>query len=103
MSYNVVLSRRRYPPRIEAIAGRVGRRDGRMSETTFQQLLWAEFTAFTGLPCLEVERILRESDAGLERVLDYVNRENALLHDVIIPRIQGALFEYEEEKRLLKT
>jgi type III restriction enzyme len=52
---------------------------------------------FTGLPCLEVERILQESDAGMEGVLDYVNRENALLHDAIIPRIQEALFEYDEE------
>jgi superfamily II DNA or RNA helicase len=56
-----------------------------------------EVARFTGLPCLEVERILRESDAGLEGVLDYVNRENALLHDAIIPRIQEALFEYDEE------
>lgn len=56
-----------------------------------------EAARFTGLPCLEVERILRESDAGLEGVLDYVNRENALLHDVIIPKIQAALFEYEEK------
>ena len=56
-----------------------------------------EAARFTGLPCLEVERILRESDAGLQGVLDYVNRENALLHDVIIPRIQAALFEYEEK------
>jgi uncharacterized membrane protein len=52
---------------------------------------------FTGLPCLEIERILRESDAGLEGVLNYVNRENALLHDVIIPEIQHALFEYDME------
>ena len=56
-----------------------------------------EVARFTGLTCVEVERILRESDAGLEGVLDYVNRENALLHDVVIPRIQDALFEYEEE------
>ena len=56
-----------------------------------------EVARFTGLPCLEVERVLRESDAGLEGVLDYVNRENALLHDVVIPRIQDALFEYQEE------
>jgi len=56
-----------------------------------------EVARFTGLPCLEVELILRESDAGLEGVLDYVNRENALLHDAIIPRIQEALFEYDEE------
>ena len=56
-----------------------------------------EVARFTGLHCLEVERILRESDAGLEGVLDYVNRENALLYDVVIPRIQDALFEYEEE------
>jgi hypothetical protein len=56
-----------------------------------------EAARFTGLPCLEVERILQESDIGLEGVLDYVNRENALLHDVIIPKIQEALFEYQEE------
>jgi type III restriction enzyme len=56
-----------------------------------------EVARFTGLPCLEAERTLRESDAGLAGVLDYVNRENALLHDVVIPRIQDALFEYEVE------
>jgi hypothetical protein len=56
-----------------------------------------EVARFTGLPCLEVECVLRESDAGLEGTLSYVNRENALLHDVIIPMIQSALFEYEEE------
>jgi len=56
-----------------------------------------EVARFTGLLCLEVERILRQSDAGMDGVLDYVNRENALLHEVIIPRIQDALFEYEEE------
>jgi hypothetical protein len=56
-----------------------------------------EAARFTSLPCLEVERILQESDIGLEGVLDYVNRENALLHDVIIPKIQEALFEYQEE------
>jgi hypothetical protein len=56
-----------------------------------------EVARFTGLACLEAERILRESDAGLEGVLEYVNRENRLLHDVIIPKVQRALFEYEEE------
>lgn len=56
-----------------------------------------EAARFTSLPCLEVERILRESDAGLGGVLDYINRENALLHDAIIPEIQKALFEYDEE------
>jgi type III restriction enzyme len=56
-----------------------------------------EVARFTGLPCLEVERILQESDARLEGVLDYINRENALLHDAIIPTIQEALFEYDEE------
>jgi type III restriction enzyme len=56
-----------------------------------------EVARFTGLPCLEAEGILQRSDAGLEGVLDYVNRENALLHGMIIPRIQDALFEYHEE------
>jgi superfamily II DNA or RNA helicase len=56
-----------------------------------------EIARFTGLPCLEAEGILRQSDAGLEGTLDYVNRENALLHDIIIPRVQEALFDYREE------
>lgn len=56
-----------------------------------------EVARFTGLTCLETERILRDSDAGLEGVLEYVNRENRLLHDVVIPRVQDAMFEYEEE------
>ncbi|RLC63974.1 MAG: restriction endonuclease subunit R, partial [Chloroflexi bacterium] len=56
-----------------------------------------EVARFTGLTCLETEHILRDSDAGLESVLEYVNRENRLLHDVVIPRVQDAMFEYEEE------
>ncbi|MFH1926819.1 MAG: DEAD/DEAH box helicase family protein [Chloroflexota bacterium] len=56
-----------------------------------------ETARFTGLTCLEVESILRESDAGLAGVLEYVNRENLLLHEVVIPVIQDALFEYGEE------
>lgn len=56
-----------------------------------------EVARFTGLTCLETEHILRDSDAGLEGVLEYVNRENRLLHDVVIPRVQDAMFEYEEE------
>ncbi len=30
-------------------------------------------------------------------MLDYINRENGLLHDVIVPTIQAVLFEYEEK------
>jgi hypothetical protein len=56
-----------------------------------------EVARFTGLPCLEAERFLRQSDMGLDGVLSYVNRENALLHDVVIPTLQDALFEYQEE------
>ncbi|MFQ5813774.1 MAG: DEAD/DEAH box helicase [Anaerolineae bacterium] len=51
-----------------------------------------EVARFTGVPCLEIEHILRESDAGLGGVLDYVNRENALLHDVIIPESRPPCF-----------
>jgi hypothetical protein len=56
-----------------------------------------EVARFTGLSCLEAEAILRDSDAGMAVVLDYVNRENALLREVVIPRIQAALFDYDVE------
>lgn len=55
-----------------------------------------EVARFTGLPCLDVEALLQGSDAGLGGVLQYLNRENALLHDTVIPRVQQASFEYEE-------
>ena len=56
-----------------------------------------EVARFTGIPCLEAEPILHHSDAGFDGVLAFVNRENALLHDAVIPAIQAALFEYDEE------
>lgn len=37
--------------------------------------------------CDLIKRILRESKDGVEKVLDYVNRYNQILYDVIIPKI----------------
>lgn len=63
-----------------------------------------EISRHTHLPCLEVEELLRESDAGIRGCLAWVNKENRLL-EVIIGRILEGVFCYEttEETAQIKS
>lgn len=53
-----------------------------------------EISRYTHLPCLKVEKILRNSDMGIEGCFAWVNRENRLI-EVIVRRILDAVFRYE--------
>jgi type III restriction enzyme len=53
-----------------------------------------EISRYTHLCCLKVEKILRNSDMGIEGCLAWVNRENRLI-EVIVRCILDAVFRYE--------
>lgn len=53
-----------------------------------------EISRYTHLPCLKVEKILRNSDMCIEGCLAWVNRENRLI-EVIVRCILDAVFRYE--------
>lgn len=63
----------------------------RYSEMT----LVAEISRYLNLSCLTVSKILRESIDGINTVLDYVNKYNEILYDIIIPVIFNALYSIE--------
>lgn len=48
--------------------------------------------------CLTIGRIIEESAEGMERVLDYVNRHNDLIADVIVPKLFESLFSVEVDR-----
>ena len=47
--------------------------------------------------CIKVDRILRESVDGTRKVVDYVNMNEDILYDVIIPKVFAALYEVKGE------
>ena len=63
----------------------------RYSEMT----LVAEISRYLNLSCLTVSKILRESIDGIDTVLDYINKYNEILYDIIIPVIFNVLYSIE--------
>ncbi len=64
------------------------------SQMIFSELtLVAEVARYLNISCLLVERIIRESVDGLDKVLKAVNEYNDVLYDVIIPNIFHALYD----------
>ena len=63
----------------------------RYSELT----LVAEISRYLNLSCLTVSKILRESIDGIDTILDFVNKYNDILYDIIIPVIFNALYSIE--------
>jgi len=63
----------------------------RYSEMT----LVAEISRYLNLSCLTVSKILRESIDGIDTILDFVNKYNDILYDIMIPVIFNALYSIE--------
>ncbi len=61
--------------------------------------LTAEVARYLNISCVLAGRILREAKDGIDKILDAVNRYNAVLHDIIIPAVFHALFEVTSELR----
>ena len=71
--------------------------------------LVAEISRYLNLPCLKLSKILDESEDGISVILDYVNKYNEIINDIIIPTIFEYLYELksketyqEQEVTLLK-
>lgn len=64
-----------------------------------------EIARYLNVSCILISKILTESVDGADKILEYVNRYNDILNDVIIPKIFKTLFEVKskietEEKQL---
>ncbi len=59
--------------------------------------LTAEIARYLNISCLLTARILREAKDGKEAILEAVNRYNAVIYDIIIPKIFDALYEVTSE------
>ncbi|MBN1815587.1 MAG: DEAD/DEAH box helicase family protein [Anaerolineae bacterium] len=66
---------------------------------TFSALtLVAEVARYLNKPCLDIERVLAQTQEGTARILAAVNEFNELLYDHIIPRLFNALYEVDERQ-----
>lgn len=61
--------------------------------------LIAEISRYLNLPCLKLSKILDESADGISVILDYINKYNEIIDDIIIP----AIFEYLYELKSKET
>lgn len=55
--------------------------------------LIGEISRYMNIPCLKIEKLLRESVDGVDSIVAAVNRHNGILYDVIISKIFHALYE----------
>lgn len=62
--------------------------------------LAGEISRYLNISCILADKIIRESVDGIQKILEAVNRYNAVLHDYIIPTVFHALFDITTE---LKT
>lgn len=68
---------------------------------TFSALtLVAEIARYLNKPCLDIERVLAQTEEGTARILAAVNEFNELLYDHIIPRLFNALYEVDEREEV---
>lgn len=61
--------------------------------------LVGEISFYMNIPCLKIEKILRESVDGVAVIVEAVNRHNEILDDVIIPKIFHALYEVKSTQK----
>jgi len=56
-----------------------------------------EISKFLNLSPILVSKILSEAKDGKESIIEYVNKYNEILHDVLIPKVFNLLFEVKSE------
>lgn len=61
--------------------------------------LAGEVARYLNISCILADRILHESVDGIVKIIEAVNRYNAVLDDYIIPAVFHALFEVTSEQR----
>lgn len=62
-------------------------------------MLVAEVSRYLNISCLLVKKILEESKEGMQVVLDYINKYEDIMYDVIIPNIFRAIYDVKVEKK----
>ncbi|MPM38744.1 hypothetical protein SDC9_85374 [bioreactor metagenome] len=82
-------------------------RDGSVKEKNIDDLketvkysafsLAGEIARYMNISCILAAKILRKSVDGIETILEYANKYNEVIDDVIIPQIFHALFEVRSE------
>ena len=58
--------------------------------------LVAEIARYLNLSPLEIEDILSETQEEIQGILNWVNRANEILYDIVIPRLFKALYDIQE-------
>lgn len=75
--------------------------DDLQEKMTYSELsLVGEVARYLNISCILAAKILRESVDGIDKILEAVNKYNAILPDYIIPKVFYALFDVSSE---LKT
>jgi type III restriction enzyme len=59
----------------------------------------AEISRYLNISCLKIEKILKNSEEGIDGVLEIVNRYNDVLYDCIIPKLFKELYSIETEEK----
>lgn len=74
--------------------------DEHQSQKRFSQfMLVGEIARYMHISCIRINNLLMESVDGIDKILEYVNRYNEILYDVIIPTIFRALYEVKRTKK----
>jgi hypothetical protein len=61
--------------------------------------LTGEIARYLNVSCIKINKIVRESIDGLEKIIDKVNDHNEILEDVIIPRVFHTLFDVKATQK----
>ena len=56
-------------------------------------MLVSEISRYINFSCIEINKILNQSSEGIDIIIEYINRYNDILYDVIIPKIFNSMYE----------
>lgn len=60
--------------------------------------LTAEISRYLNKPCLQINKIIKSTQEGVDGILELVNQFNEVLYDHVIPRLFGLLYDIESEQ-----
>ncbi len=73
--------------------------DDNIENRSYSELtLVGEIARYINRSCLEIDKIINESVDGMEKILDYINKYNKILYDVVIPKIFAYMYEIKVQK-----
>lgn len=73
--------------------------DDKIENRNYSEItLVGEIARYINRSCLEIDKIINESVDGIKKILDFINRHNEILYDVVIPKIFEYLYKIKVEK-----